>query len=378
MHIGQPFSALLSSLFPSVKCSDSRLIINNGQLEIAFHRILRVPDYGRTHLLPKSFGRFPVQNIAAYQEKIMKTGNGSLIDMARKGGVFFLILQREALCKSFDRDAKSDMEYKVRVFQGGVNIATGRKWNDARNGYGDDRDYVLVPPQKHLDGIAIMDGVVRQFAAMPIGSGYLIENRITGREDVCGLQIEVAPQGGCMCVTCRGSLIDWQNGKHPELVTHRDYGLVVGQMLELSRSGLRNSAPFSHGSVRRQQKKTLIELVNLNFVCNKNISNTPITALYNIRLRIEMHGTLRKHKITTQAFSLITTMFKIAKATQFKNKDLRKYKFWYNNKLVLSHRTIFEAGLVDEALLVAKLKRRLRYGHDYKAAKKTPEAWTLN
>jgi hypothetical protein len=46
----------------------------------------------------------------------MKTGNESLIDMARKGGVFFPIFQREALWISFDRDAKSDMEYKVRVF----------------------------------------------------------------------------------------------------------------------------------------------------------------------------------------------------------------------------------------------------------------------
>jgi hypothetical protein len=108
-------------------------------------------------------------------------------------------------------------------------------------------------------------------------------------------------------------------------------------MLELSRSGLRNSAPFLQGSVRRQQKKTLMELVNSDYVRNKNISNTSITALYNIRLRIEVYGTLRKHKITTQAFSLMTTMFKIAKATQFKNKDLSKYEFWYNDKLVLSH-----------------------------------------
>lgn len=116
MHIDQPFSAFLYSLCLSVKCSDSRLIINNGQLKIAFNRTLRVSDDGRTHLLPKSFGRFPVQNIAAYQEKMMKTGNESLIDMARKGDVFFPIFQREALWISFDRDAKSDMEYKVRVF----------------------------------------------------------------------------------------------------------------------------------------------------------------------------------------------------------------------------------------------------------------------
>jgi hypothetical protein len=235
-----------------------------------------------------------------------------------------------------------------------------------------------VPPQKHLDGIAIGNGVVRQFVATPIGSGYSIESQITGKEDVGGLQIEVAPQGGCMCVTCGGSLIDWQNEKHPKFVAPRGYGLVVGQMLELSRSGLRNSVPFLHGSVRRQQKKTLMELVNSNYVRNKNISNTSITALYNIRLRIEVHGTLRKHKITTQAFSPMTTMFKIVEATQFKNKNLSKYEFWYNDKLVLSHRTIFEAGLVDEALLVVKLKRRLRHGHDHEAAKKTPEAWTLN
>jgi hypothetical protein len=360
LHIDQPFSAFLSKLCLSVTCSDSQVIVNNGQLRIAFHRTLRVPDDGRTHLLPKSFGRFPVQNFAAHKNRIMKNRNASLVNMAHKGGVFLPIFQREALWISFEGSAKSDVEYKVRVFQGGVNVVTGRKWNDARNKREDNQDYVLVPPQKHLDGIAISNGVVRQFVAMPIGSGYSIEKQITGKEDVGGLQIEISPQTGRMYFSRRGSLIDWQDSKQPETVTPKICGLDAGQLIHLVRDGTRKTAPFLNGSVRRQQKKTFLELVNPDNGYNNNTSNTVLTALYNVSLYIKVPGILRNHKITTQPFSPLTVISKIARATRFKGKTLINYDLWYNDKVVPANQTLLEIGLVDGGILVAKPKRILK------------------
>ena len=43
--------------------------------------------------------------------------------------------------------------------------------------------------QLYLDGIASSEGIVRQFVAMPIGSGYSVEVQISGEETVGRLQL---------------------------------------------------------------------------------------------------------------------------------------------------------------------------------------------
>lgn len=53
------------------------------------------------------------------------------------------------------------------------------------------QDYIITPDQLWLDGVASHDGRVRQFVAMPLGSGYSVEAQVTGEEVVGGLQFEV-------------------------------------------------------------------------------------------------------------------------------------------------------------------------------------------
>lgn len=55
------------------------------------------------------------------------------------------------------------------------------------------QDYIVAPEQLWLDGIASQDGTVRQFVAMPLGSGYTVEAQITGADLIGGLQIEIVP-----------------------------------------------------------------------------------------------------------------------------------------------------------------------------------------
>ena len=55
----------------------------------------------------------------------------------------------------------------------------------------DPQDYLVCPHQPWLDGINSGDGVVRQFVAMPLGSGYTVEGQLTGQERVGGLQLLV-------------------------------------------------------------------------------------------------------------------------------------------------------------------------------------------
>lgn len=44
------------------------------------------------------------------------------------------------------------------------------------------QDYVVVPGQLWLDGVADSDGTIRQFVAMPFGSGRSVESQITGSD----------------------------------------------------------------------------------------------------------------------------------------------------------------------------------------------------
>lgn len=51
----------------------------------------------------------------------------------------------------------------------------------------------MVPDQPWLDGYCIGEGVIRQFVAMPLGSGNSAEEQLTGKAEHGGLQIEVFP-----------------------------------------------------------------------------------------------------------------------------------------------------------------------------------------
>jgi hypothetical protein len=55
------------------------------------------------------------------------------------------------------------------------------------------QDYVVVPEQPWLDGIADSNGTVRQFVAMPFGSGYSVESQMTGKDAAGGIQFEITP-----------------------------------------------------------------------------------------------------------------------------------------------------------------------------------------
>lgn len=55
------------------------------------------------------------------------------------------------------------------------------------------QDYVVLPDQPWLDGIATSPSQVRQFVAMPVGQGYTVEAQKTGAELVAGLQFEITP-----------------------------------------------------------------------------------------------------------------------------------------------------------------------------------------
>lgn len=96
--------------------------------------------------------------------------------------------------------------FALKIYVGGVNAISGVPLKESpeaalkRLQLSDKvkQDYVVLPDQPWLDGIASDDGRIRQFVAMPKGSGYSVEAQVTGEEKIDGMQFELTPvKRGC-------------------------------------------------------------------------------------------------------------------------------------------------------------------------------------
>jgi len=95
--------------------------------------------------------------------------------------------QREALWLGFDGAAWKPNAVQVGV--GGIDAISGENWQSGLEA--SPQNYIVCPNQPWLDGINTGTGSIRQFVAMPLGSGYTIEGQLTGDERVGGLQLVV-------------------------------------------------------------------------------------------------------------------------------------------------------------------------------------------
>jgi hypothetical protein len=169
----------------NVQLAHDRITI--GNLAIAFHRTLRIPDDGGHYPLPPSLGHFPVHTVEDYSQRVPEPWRAH-------GGVFIPMYQREAAWLSFTPTHWSPQAVKVAV--GMVNAVSGEPWSEAIVA-GREQDYLVCPPQPWLDGINAGDGIVRQFVAMPLGMGYTVEGQLTGDERFGGIQLVCfAPKPG--------------------------------------------------------------------------------------------------------------------------------------------------------------------------------------
>lgn len=92
----------------------------------------------------------------------------------------------------------------VKIYAGGINVISGEsdtedpstklRQSAKLSQHENVQDYIVSDAQPWLDGFADADGHVRQFVAMPAGSGYSVEAQVRGRDTVGGLQFEIIPK----------------------------------------------------------------------------------------------------------------------------------------------------------------------------------------
>lgn len=171
-----------------------------ANLTIEFQRTLRIPDDGRDYPLPPGLGRFPMVHIDDHRDRVPS-------DWLKRGGVLLPMYQSEAMWLNFvphhPTARASAYPFAVKVAAGKINAVNGKPWSNelaqqAGEGswFEEPTDYMVVPQQPWLDGYYVDKGRIRQFIAMPLGSGYSAEEQLTGKAEFGGVQIIVYPMRG--------------------------------------------------------------------------------------------------------------------------------------------------------------------------------------
>ncbi|KAL4917868.1 hypothetical protein BDW62DRAFT_217829 [Aspergillus aurantiobrunneus] len=216
-----PRKALTARLDPDRPGKGEKIIVDD-QLELTLHRTFRMPDDGNIHPLRISRGVFPLYNVEAFASQLPER-------ITKRGGVFFPMWQGEALWIQFD-SRNSNTRYAVRVNIGHVNAISGLDIFEVS----DNQDYVIVPGQQWLDGIGVSPGVVRQFVAMPLGSGYSVGEEASGEQKFGGIQIEIIPSYEQNNHTFTYAA---RQGEHVSIAEHctpREYQLKNGDMVTMA------------------------------------------------------------------------------------------------------------------------------------------------
>lgn len=156
-----------------------------GELEIGFERTLRIPDDGEVYPLPPSLGAFPIHRVEDYLDRVPKAWRETK-------GYFIPMYQSEALWLSF-----VGSPHAVMVDAGEINAITGKEKMDTLDGK--EQNYLVAPDQPWLDGFNAGDGYIRQFVAIPLGSGFTVEEQLSDKEATGGIRLTVfAPKPGAI------------------------------------------------------------------------------------------------------------------------------------------------------------------------------------
>lgn len=159
-----------------------------ARFKVDFARTLRIPDDGKNYPLPPGLGIFPMRHVDDFAENIPKS-------WVEHGGVMLPMYQSEALWLNFNpnfiAERLTGYPFAIKVAAGKINAVTGGDWTDwlQRN----PQDYIVCPRQPWLDGFCVEKGIIRQFVAMPLGSGYSAEEQIAGEAQYGGIQLIVYP-----------------------------------------------------------------------------------------------------------------------------------------------------------------------------------------
>jgi hypothetical protein len=144
-----------------------------GELEVVFHRTVRVPDGRAAANLPPSLGHVELYSVKKYRDHCPGSWE--------EEGFFAALHDTEAMWMSFH---SPNHPRALLVGAGGVNALTGEKLGTRL----ETDNYLVTPPQPWLDGWKGKDGTVYQFVATAYkeGEGISVAEQLIGKESKTG------------------------------------------------------------------------------------------------------------------------------------------------------------------------------------------------
>jgi hypothetical protein len=258
-------------------------LMNEGQ-KIRLCRTLRIPEDGRAHDVPSTFGPFPMINIS----KCLPENTPPL--MKKKGGFLIPMLQREAMCVTTSGLPRAPRKatqclFAVKLYAGGVNAITGYKSIEKQQ---EEQDYYVLPLQQRVDGFGA-NGTqnAKQFVAMPLGTKYSVEHQLTGNE-YGGIQLEIAPRLKT-CVEFRdlGNGVVKPDVKHTLTKTPKELGLESGHLVRMTEEkGVIGQPPWTWTSNSEDRDET--ELDDWSYFigvdCNRPVTSSVCSVCRNANI----------------------------------------------------------------------------------------------
>ncbi len=151
---------------------------SHSRCSITFQRTLRLPDDGKVYPLPAGLGAFPLRPV----DRCSSTCPAHWLE---KGGVLLPMYQAEALWLLFH----ANLPHAMKITAGSVNALTGEI--DHNGLVGNPQNYLTLPDQPWLDGFKVSPNTVRQFVAMPVGSGFTASEQLAPEQTAGGMVIEI-------------------------------------------------------------------------------------------------------------------------------------------------------------------------------------------
>src|SRR5579864_9402725 len=144
-----------------------------GNMEVIFHRTVRVPDGRQPSNLPPSLGRMDLYPVAKYAKRCPENWE--------KEAYFLALHETEAMWMSFRCWSHPTA---MLIGAGGINALTGEKLGITL----EKDNYLVAPPQPWLDGCKDKDGTVYQFVATAYkkGKGITVAEQLMGEESKTG------------------------------------------------------------------------------------------------------------------------------------------------------------------------------------------------
>lgn len=183
-----------------IELKNNQLIISfpevhpDAKASIHFQRTLRVPDDDSDYRLPPGMGSFDLRHIEDYADKLPN-------ESVKRGGVLMPMYQSEALWIDFS----GRYPIAVKIGTGKINAISGAQWSgglqhprqvseiNSERAMETKQDYVVIPEQPWLDGYCTEESVIRQFVAMPLGTGVTVEEQLNPGSEFGGIQVEAFP-----------------------------------------------------------------------------------------------------------------------------------------------------------------------------------------